>query len=76
MLIADQGAKAEFRNDEHVDCDIGTARMVADIFRQLFFQAVRTDKARLDGYLRNRSLPLPDKCNAGDLVCRIGKRTF
>ena len=59
MFVADQGAKAEFRDDEHMDRNIGTARMVADVFRKLFFQAVRTHKARLDGYLRNRNLPVP-----------------
>jgi hypothetical protein len=42
---------------EHVGSNVGTARLVAQIFRELLFAAVRSHEARLDGHLRNAAPP-------------------
>lgn len=38
---------------QDLSCDIGAARNVADVFRQLFFTAIRADETCLDNYLRH-----------------------
>jgi hypothetical protein len=43
---------------ECVGSNIGTARMVAEIFSEQFFDPVRSREARFDRYLRNRGSPL------------------
>lgn len=54
MLFASCSAKADvLHTSEHMGSNIGTARVVAEVFRELFFAAVRSRDARLDRYLRN-----------------------
>ena len=54
MLVANNSDQAEFRDvSERLCSNIGTARMVAEIFRQQFFVPVRSREARLYGYQRN-----------------------
>ena len=54
MLFANCSPKADFLYaSEHMGSNIGTARVVAEVFRQLFFAAVRSRDAHLDRYLRN-----------------------
>jgi hypothetical protein len=54
VIIADGCAKAELHNNaEHMLCDIGTARIVAEIFREFFFVAFWSRKARLNRYPRH-----------------------
>lgn len=55
MLVANGGDDAHFPHAaERVCSNIGTTRMVTEIFRQEFFAPVRRSEARLDRYLRNR----------------------
>jgi hypothetical protein len=42
---------------ECVGCNIRTSRMVAKIFSEQLFAAVRSSEARLDRYLRNSGSP-------------------
>ena len=54
VLVANHGHDAKLRNaTEHMYSNIGAARVVAKVFRENFFAAVRSRKTRLDGYLRN-----------------------
>ena len=54
VLLANRGHSAEFHNDsERMGSNIGTAGVVADVFRKLFFTAFRTDDACPNRYLRN-----------------------
>jgi hypothetical protein len=43
---------------EHMGSNIGTLRLVAEIFGEKFFAPVRRREARLDRYLRNGEIPL------------------
>ncbi len=54
MLAANSSDKVEFRHtSEHLSRNIGTVRMVAEVFGEQFFAPVRSCEARLDRYLRN-----------------------
>jgi hypothetical protein len=54
VLIANGYDKAELpRASERMGSNIGTPRLVAEIFSEQFFAAVRIGQARLDRYLRN-----------------------
>jgi len=58
MFVTNYGHNAEFRHDpKRVGSKIGTAGVVADVFREQFFTAFWTDEACLDRYLRNRTSP-------------------
>ena len=58
MLIADRCANAKCHNDaEHMRRNIGTARVVAEVFRELFLAAIWSRKPRLNRYPR-RGNPL------------------
>lgn len=58
MLFAHCGANADsLHASERMGSDIGTVRVVAEIFRELFFTAIRSHHARLNRYLRNRESP-------------------
>jgi len=49
VLIANGRHQAKFRDDaEHMRRNIGTARVVAEIFREFFFVALWRGKARLN----------------------------
>ena len=54
MLVANGGDGADFSHAaEHVCSNVGTPRVVTEIFCQKFFAPVRRCQARLDRYLRN-----------------------
>jgi hypothetical protein len=54
MVGANHGHEPKLHNaTEHMCSNIGAAWVVAKVFRENFFAAVRSRKARLDGYLRN-----------------------
>ena len=54
VLVANHGHEAKLRNaTEHAGSNIGTARVVANIFRENFFAAVWSRDARLNRYPRN-----------------------
>jgi hypothetical protein len=58
VLFASCSAKADvLHTSEHMGSNIGTARVVAEVFRELFFAPVRIRDARLDRYLRNWEPP-------------------
>jgi hypothetical protein len=58
VLFANCSAKADLLHaSEHMGGNIGTARVVAEVFRKLFFAAVRSSDARPNRYLRNREPP-------------------
>ena len=68
MVVANHGHEAELRNaTEHASTNIGTPRVVANVFRENFFATVWSRNARLNRYPRNGSLPagcvyyLPDR---------------
>jgi len=49
VFVADSGGGADFhRAPEHVSSNVGTAVVVAEIFREHFFAPVRRCEARLD----------------------------
>jgi len=57
VLFANCSTNAELLHaSEHMGSNIGTARVVAEIFPKLFFAAVRSRDTRLNRYLRNRAL--------------------
>ena len=61
VLFTNCGAKADIlRAPEHMGSNIGTALFVAEVFRKLFFAAVRRRETRLDRYLRHRDPPKPE----------------
>jgi hypothetical protein len=54
VLIANGYDKAELhRASERMGSNIGTPRLIAEIFSEQFFPAVWSLEARLDCYLRN-----------------------
>ena len=54
MLVANHGHEAKLHNAaEHASSNIGTARVVANVFRENFFAAVWSRDARLNHYPRN-----------------------
>jgi hypothetical protein len=58
MLVANDRDKAESRHaSKHPGSDIGTTGVIADKFRKKFFAPVRSSKARLNRYVRNRESP-------------------
>jgi hypothetical protein len=58
VLVANGYDKAEFpRASERMDSNIGTPRVIAEIFSEQFFAAVWSLEARLDRYLRNGEPP-------------------
>ena len=58
MFVADGGGRADFSYEpERVSSNVGTARLVAQIFGEQFFAPVWRLEARLDGYLRNMKCP-------------------
>jgi hypothetical protein len=58
VLIANCSAKADLLHaTEHTGCNVGTARLVAEVFRDLFFAPVGSRETRLDRYQRNRGPP-------------------
>jgi len=68
MLVANCDEEAEFHQySEQMRSNVGTAWVIADGFRKLFFTSVRTDDASLDRYLRNRKSPVS--------VCSVAKTT-
>jgi len=76
MVLANYGDKAEFRDDpEQMGGNIGTAWVIADHFRKLLFAPVRTDDPSLDGYLRNRLLPLVLYCSENHRDAMKGSST-
>ena len=49
MLITDRRHQAKFRNDaQHMRSNIGTARVVAEIFREFFFVALWSGEFRIN----------------------------
>ena len=49
MLIANGRHQPKFRNDtEHMRGNIGTARVVAEVFRELFFVAIWSGESRIN----------------------------
>jgi len=57
VVLTNCSLKAEFRQaSEPTGSNIGTARVVAKVFRKLFFASVRSREARFNRYLRNRDL--------------------
>jgi hypothetical protein len=55
VLVANHGHEAKLHNAaEHASSNIGTARVVANVFRENFFAAVWSRDARLNRYPRNR----------------------
>jgi hypothetical protein len=72
VLFANCGADADpLHASERMGSNIGTVRVVAEIFRELFFTAVRSHHARLNRYLRKRESP---NQMFGLLRVNIGKR--
>jgi hypothetical protein len=58
VFVANGCHSAELHHaPKHVGSNMGTARLVAQIFRELLFAAVRSDEARLDHHLRNGAPP-------------------
>jgi len=58
VLFANCGANADSPHaSERMGSNIGTVRVVAEIFSELFFTAVRSHHARLNRDLRNRESP-------------------
>ena len=58
MLVADRCHDADLPHaPEHVGRDVGTARLVTQIFCQEFFAPIRRLEARFYRYLRNSELP-------------------
>ena len=54
VLVADGGDDADFPHAaENVCSNVGTPRVVTEVFCQKFFAPVRRCQARLDRYLRN-----------------------
>ena len=79
MLVADGGCGADFHGaSEDMGCNVGTIRLVAQIFGELFFVSVWSFEARFDRYPRNGEfLPLPisdAKCGfcASSFLCPSG----
>ena len=64
VLIANHGDEAKLHNaTEHASSNVGTARVVANVFPKNFFAAVRSRHARLNRYLRNRESLLAEDLN-------------
>ncbi len=58
MLVARGDGKAELRHaSEYLGSNIGTVRVVAQIFREQLFAPVRSREACLNRYLRNGESP-------------------
>jgi hypothetical protein len=54
VLIADGGYHADLSHaPQHVGGDIGTARLVAEVFGEYLVPPFRSCEARFDRYLRN-----------------------
>lgn len=54
MFVADSCDGTDFhRTPKQMSGNVGTARLVAQIFGEEFFAPVRRLEARLDGYVRN-----------------------
>jgi hypothetical protein len=65
VLFADSSDKAYVPHaTEHLSCNIRTAGVVAEVFRQQFFTPIRSREARFDRYLRNGDSP-PSTCILG-----------
>jgi hypothetical protein len=60
VLVANHGDKGQFPHASKRLCsNIGTARMVTEVFSEQFFVSVGSRKARLDRYLWNGNAPKP-----------------
>jgi hypothetical protein len=58
VLVADSRHNADLSDaSERVGSNVGTARLVAQIFSKQFFVSVRSRQARLNRYLRNGESP-------------------
>ena len=61
VLVTNDRDEAELRCvSEHAGSNVGTARVVAEIFSEYFFASVRSREARLDRHLRNGQSPIPN----------------
>ena len=59
VFLADGCHNADFPYaPEHMGSNVGTVRLVAQIFGEKFFAPVRSREARLDRHLRNGEIPL------------------
>ncbi len=57
MPVANGEDKAEFRHtSEYMNGNIGTARVVTEIFSEQLFAPARSREARLNRYLRNSEI--------------------
>ncbi len=51
VLVANGRHRADFfQTSQHLGSNVGTARVVADIFRKQLFAPIRSGEARLDSY--------------------------
>ena len=65
VLVANRCHGADLPHaPERLGSNIGTTRMVAQIFAQQFFPPVRSREARLDRYLRNGEVPSSNISNS------------
>jgi hypothetical protein len=83
VLVANCSHDANFPDaSEHMGCNIGAARVVAEVFGEQLFAPIWRGKARLDRYLRNGVSPnrillqyLTDRGSAQASLCvRTGLR--
>jgi len=64
VLVANHGHETKLHNAaQHASSNVGTARVVANVFRENFFAAVWSRHTRLNRYLRNREPLLAEDLN-------------
>lgn len=74
VLVANHGGRAKFNYDsEDMGGDVGTVRIVADVFREQIFATVRGNETGLDRYLRNSASCFSLRGKFADRNTRLGR---